>query len=208
MKIRILIILTLINWSCNFSEKQQEHIKAENIVSSNSNHKGDPIFPKSNDVKNLFNKSGSSIPFFLIYKKDTCFTFDNICFYRVDLMLKSKEYLNSSIYFGIRDDSLFVGEFYDSKINDALFLLSMNDYSYPREIKNTFLSPRSLDVKSVYEDKKEKVFQIESFYDLPHSKLPKFTFYEFYLSKERGIFRVDVMDESTKEIYSTSNVPD
>lgn len=205
MSIRILILLILICFSCNYTEKKEKS-SSKSIIMANSDNRQERtmLFSKSKNIENLFSKTGSSIPFSLTYNKDSCIVFNNICFYKLSLMLKSDEYLKSSIYLGMKSDSLFVGEFYDSKINATLFLFSMNDYSFPREIKNTFLLPRTLDIKNVYNDKisKEEVFQIESFYDLPHSKSPEFTFYQFYMSKERGIFRVDVIDENTKEVYS------
>ena len=205
MNTRLLILLILICFSCNYKEKNERgDLKSTITINSDNREERTVLFPKSKDIKELFNKAGDSIPFSLTYKKGSCIVFDNICFYKVDLMLKSNKYLKSSIYFGMKSDSLFVGEFYDSKMNDALFLFSMSDYNFPREIKNTFLSPRTLDIINIYTDKSNEdvVFQIESFYDLPHSKLPELTFYQFYMSKERGIFRVEVMDENTKEVYS------
>lgn len=72
--------------------------------------------------------------------------------------------------------------------------------------KTFFYHPRRLDIKNIYEKRGEKIFEIESFYDMPHDEPPRYTFDKFYISKERGIFRVDVMDNETKEPYSSSSL--
>ncbi|SRX52250.1 hypothetical protein [Aequorivita sp. CIP111184] len=202
MRIKVLIILVLVNYSCNFSVKQSKEVSGQNNTGQ-VNCKEDIIFPKSKNLKNLKSKKGDSILFSLTYKKDTCYSSEGIKFQKINIILKSKDYLDSYFCLGIKKDSLFVGEFYDSKINDILFLFSVKDYNYPRKVKNTFLSPLKLDIINIYEQDNEKIFEIESFYEMPHDEPPRYTFDKFYISKERGIFRVDVMENKTNEIYSS-----
>lgn len=140
MRIKVLIILILMNSSCNFSVKQSKGLDSQNKTDL-VNCEGDIIFPKSKNLKSLKSKKGDAIPFSLTYKKDTCYFSEGIKFQKINIMIKSRDYLDSYFCLGIKNDSLLVGEFYDSKINDILFLFSINDYNYPRNVKNIFLSP-------------------------------------------------------------------
>lgn len=66
-----------------------------------------------------------------------------------------------------------------------------------------FFIPETLTIDSIYHENDNKIFRIDNFYDMPHDKPPKYTVNKYYLSKEKGIFQVDVIDNETNVIYSS-----
>lgn len=189
MNIRIISILYLILLSCNFEKNNQDD--------------GIPVFSKFIDLDYLYNSLGDRI-YFSLTKEKSKFIYEDIEFHQFDLTLISNEYQEFSIFFGVKKDSLFVGEFDDSKIDNSLFLFSFENKEFPREVKNTFMLHRDLMIEKVFNDENGDVFKIKCFYNPHHDNPPRFIINEILINKERGIFELSVIDNKNKDVY-TSN---
>ncbi len=202
---KYLILIFLIFNSCTFSKKEdkkygKEYLSNNEVRTKCSSHK---LFLKSKNLSSAINKKMDTIPFSLIYDQEVCYRKNGIFFNKLDFSISPNSQRELSFYLGLKNDSLFTADIEKQKLETISFLFSFKDSIYPRRLNNMFFLPERLTIDSIYYKKNDKIFVIDSFYDMPHGTPPKYTFDKFYISNKRGFFRVDILNNDTKEIYTS-----
>jgi len=175
-----------------------------NQVSKFLNLKSNCQYKKIKKIDYLMNVKGEKLPFSLIYNQRDIYK--EIKFYDISLMLVSGSYMSFDFILGIKNDSLYTLSKFSNPRMQKLALISFNENKikrFPRE----FLYPRKLVVDSLYFQNEQKILEISSTYEMPHGDKPKYTINKIYLSNCELIFKIDVKNNETGEIYTTKRNP-
>lgn len=201
MKVSEIIIIVLLPFLTCCTHKKNLQVLSESDVLDNLSCLNIYFFPNSkNLMTDTINKG--DVFFSLVNEKKQCYFKDSIGFYKVNLIHPKDENIDSSFYLGLKNDSLYTADIFDDNIDSIHYLFSFDYEEYPMKLKNSFFSFQELTVDSIYSQNNNRIFIIDSFFDISHGTPSRYTMDKFHISKEKGIFKIDIMDNITKEIYT------